>query len=109
METNKKEDIVRGLTISQLDALRAVIESPIKVLSSQKISKNLKHGSGKSLSALASLSKMKPRVIKKVGKISAREGLLWAYDDEFLPIEKTREIVRDIFDFLYKSEVLSRT
>lgn len=108
MNAPKNETFIRNLTVAQLDSLRAVLISEKAVISSQNVSKLLKHGSGKSLSSLASLANMKTPLVKKVGKMSAREGCLWIYDDEFLPKDKAITIVKDIFDTLYASGVLKK-
>lgn len=75
------EEKIRGLSLVQVDMLNAILSSEKKVISSSEVIKNLKIGSGQSVSALASLSVGNKPLVKKMGKRSAREGILWMFND----------------------------
>ncbi len=106
MDVNRSEDILRNLTIAQLDALRVVLNHNKLLISSLGISTGLKYSSAKSLSALASLQKTEPPIVKKQGKLSARDGIIWSFNEEFCDRQLAKKIVNDIFEMISKSGIM---
>lgn len=108
---NKKVDInnyLRGLTIAQLDSLRAILNSEKEILNSSEIVENCTYIGGKSLSALSSISKGDSPLVKKLGKASAREGCLWKFNNTDWDKEKVKGIVDEIIGDLEKGGYLKK-
>lgn len=99
---------LRGLTIAQLDSLRAILKSEKDILNSNEVVENCIYIGGKSLSALASISKGDSPLVKKLGKASAREGCLWKFNDTNWDREKVKSIVNEIIGDLEKGGYLKK-
>ncbi|MBD3365893.1 hypothetical protein GF360_00965 [candidate division WWE3 bacterium] len=96
---------IKKLTISQLDALNALLTTNQKASSSERIAENLTFGSGKSLSVLNSLASGKNPLVKKLGKISAKKGYLWAFNEPLHDREKIAKSVEARMEELSTYEV----
>jgi len=77
----KIEDIVRSLTIAQLDALNSIINNEKIILSSREVLAGCTQIDRRQMSPLSTLSKGDRPLIKKVGKLSIRDGLLWRFNN----------------------------
>ena len=97
MSKKTLETKLRDMTIAQLDALQAVVSCEDKAITSNQIGGKLRFGSGKSLTVLNSLVKIEPPAVKKLGKISARQGVLWVYNKDFGSRDDVKGLVSKIF------------
>ena len=103
MKTNKPEDIIRKLTLTQLDAIMVILSCKNYTTTSKYIGDHMKRGDGKSLACLIPLTKGDNPLIKRLGKINARSGYVLGFNTEVMsPIEAVK-IVDEIIDRLEKA------
>lgn len=101
LNKEKLEYLIRSLTVSQLDALRAILASKKNAVSSQEIASGLKFGgTGKSLSSLNPMSTGEQPLLLKLGKLSARAGFIWSFNDDLAKRDEAIKIIEQVFSRL---------
>lgn len=106
MSKKTPENILRELTLSQLDPLYVILNTEKAICSSEDVTSKLRFGTGKSLSGLNALTTGEFPILRKMGKLSARSGFIWGYNKDFMPVDQARKVVKEVLSQLEDAGII---